>query len=105
MSIVGISGFKPIQPVLAPKTEAVTGGADAKGKASFSDMFQSAIKDVDSMQRDANQKIEGLLTGQDGIAPHDTMLALEKADIAFQLMNQVRTKLITAYQEIMRTQI
>lgn len=105
MTIDRITGFQPIQPVIAPKTEVVTGGGEAKGKASFSEMFQSAIKDVDSMQRDANQKIEGLMTGQDGIAPHDTMLALEKADIAFQLMNQVRSKLITAYQEIMRTQV
>jgi len=36
---------------------------------------------------------------------HNTMIAIEKADLTFQLMMQVRNKIISAYEEIMRMQV
>ncbi|MBP8105834.1 MAG: flagellar hook-basal body complex protein FliE, partial [Nitrospira sp.] len=36
---------------------------------------------------------------------HQTMVALQQADVSFQLMMQVRNKLVTAYEEIQRMQI
>ena len=33
------------------------------------------------------------------------MIALEKAEVSFRLMMQVRNKIVTAYQEVMRMQV
>lgn len=74
-------------------------------KESFSDMLGQAVKEVDSMQKHADRQIKGIVMGEEGVSTHDAMIALEKADIAFQLMNQVRAKIIRAYEEILRTQV
>lgn len=76
----------------------------AKGTESFGDLLKNAITEVDSIQKDANSKIENIVLGKGG-TPHDAMIALEKADIAFQLLNQVRGKIVRAYEEVMRTQV
>ncbi len=76
----------------------------AKG-SSFGDMLSNALKEVNEMQNDADQQIEGLTMKKDGVTPHSAMLALEKADIAFQLMSSIRSKIIRAYEEVIRTQV
>ena len=59
---------------------------------------------MNGLQKEANVAIEKLATGESkDIA--STMLAVEKAEIAFKAMNQIRMKVIDAYQEIMRMQI
>ncbi|PIP96806.1 MAG: flagellar hook-basal body complex protein FliE [Bdellovibrio sp. CG12_big_fil_rev_8_21_14_0_65_39_13] len=75
----------------------------AKNK-SFSEMLTDSIADVNSMQEDANKAIQRLVTGESKNL-HETMLAVEKAEIAFKTMNQIRTKVIEAYKDIMRMQI
>ena len=57
------------------------------------------------MQNEADKKIQGLVTGDSRVTPHDAMIALQKADVAFQLMSSIRTKIIQAYQEVVRTQV
>ncbi len=79
-----------------------TGGT--ANSTSFSELFGEAIQDVNSLQADADTKIEGMMTGK-GVSTHSAMIALEKADIAFQLMNQIRGKIVRAYEEVMRTQV
>lgn len=76
-----------------------------QGPNSFQELFTEALHDVDQLQKDADVKIEGMMTGQDGVTTHQAMIALEKADIAFQLMNQIRSKIVRAYEEVMRTQV
>jgi len=80
----------------------VKGGGDAKG---FGQILIDAVREIDTMQLEADNKIEGVLTGKGKYSPHSAMIAIEKADVAFQLMNTVRTKIVRAYEEIMRTQI
>ena len=75
------------------------------GQVSFSEMFANTVKEVNSMQSVADKQIESLTTGKGNVTPHEAMLSLEKADIAFQLMSQVRSKIIRAYEEIIRTQV
>lgn len=76
-----------------------------EGPDSFGEFFGQALKDVDALQKDADAKIEGMMTGDDSVTTHQAMIALEKADIAFQLMNQIRGKIVRAYEEVMRTQV
>lgn len=108
MSIDKISGglemIQPVKNLQAPSGSEKTQPA-ADGKQSFGDMLADAIKGVDKMQDEADGQIAGLMIGKEGISPHDAMLALEKADIAFQLMNQIRSKIVRAYEDVMRTQV
>ena len=93
--------IKPVTPAVKPEP-----GTQAGGKAeSFKDVFTQTIKELDGLQKDADTKIQGVLLGTGGATPHDAMIALEKADTAFQLMNNIRSRIIRAYEEVMRTQI
>lgn len=71
---------------------------------SFSDMLADSLKDVNSLQKEADTAIQKLASGQSQNL-HETMLAVEKAEIAFKTMNQIRMKVIDAYKEVMRMQI
>jgi flagellar hook-basal body complex protein FliE len=71
---------------------------------SFSEMLAGSIGDVNSLQKEANTAIEKLATGKTKNL-HETMLAVEKAEIAYKTMNQIRLKVIDAYKEVMRMQL
>ena len=77
--------------------------ASSAEKSSFSDTLRDSIDEVNRLQEQADQAIESLSKGETkDIA--QTMIAVEKANVSFQLMTQVRNRLIEAYQEIMRMQ-
>lgn len=100
---MGLGAIKPIEkpsgvgPIGAPKSE--------QGGNGFGDMLTDALKEVDTLQKSADKQIKGLMLHEEGVTPHGAMIALEKADIAFQLMTQVRAKIVRAYEEVMRTQV
>lgn len=75
------------------------------GGLNFAEIMKNAITEVDQLQKDANEKVEGLIRGGEGVNSHQALIALEKADVAFQLMSAVRTKIVRAYEEVMRTQV
>ncbi len=75
------------------------------GKTSFGEVFDSTIREVDNLQKTADEQIEGLTLGKQGVTPHGAMLALEKADVAFQLMSSIRAKILRAYEEVIRTSV
>lgn len=79
------------------------GGTGETGKT-FGEFLQESISKVNSIQQDANVAMEKLASGESQNL-HETLLAVEKADIAFRTMNQVRTKVLDAYREIMKMQI
>ena len=53
------------------------------------------------LQTDAERQVAGVLAGQ-GEDLHAALIAVEKADLSFQLMMQVRNKIVQAYQDISR---
>lgn len=69
--------------------------------AGFMDTLRTTINQVDELRTDAQSKVGDLLRG-DGQDIHSAMIAVEKADLAFQLMVQVRNKIVQAYQEVSR---
>lgn len=71
---------------------------------SFGDFLAESIGKVNTLQNEANVAMEKLASGESNNL-HETLLAVEKADIAFRTMNQVRTKVLDAYKEIMKMQI
>ena len=80
---------------------AATGGPAAAPGASFGQVLKDSLAQVNQLQHEADSAIESLATG--GTATlHDTMLAVQKAELSFKLMMQVRNKIVEAYQEVVR---
>jgi len=70
---------------------------------SFQETLKESLEKVNELQKEADEAVKKLATGEGGNI-HETMLAIEKADISFRMMMQVRNKIVEAYQEIMRMQ-
>ena len=73
-------------------------------KDSFGGILKSHLTEVNHLQNSADIAAQKLASGQDKDI-HNTMIAMEKAGVAFQLTMQVRNKVLEAYQEIMRMQV
>lgn len=69
----------------------------------FAGTLGSAMQKVNQLQTDAEQRVTGLLAGS-GQDVHAATLSVERASLAFDLMLQVRNKVVNAYQEISRLQ-
>ena len=70
-------------------------------RASFGEMLKGSLDQVNQLQNEADTSIDNLANGtQTDI--HQTMIAVEKADISFELLMQIRNKLIAAYDKVMR---
>jgi flagellar hook-basal body complex protein FliE len=78
----------------------------AKGgiKEDFGAHLNKALGEVNELQQKADQAIQQLV-GEGKGDLQGTMVALEKADVSFRLMMQIRNKVLEAYQEIMRMQV
>ncbi len=100
-----MSNFKPVEGITQSQKGAEIRTDKPKTQDKFSEVLGDALKEVDTLQKSADKQIEGLVLGSDNVSPHSAMIALEKADMAFQLMNSVRSKIIRAYEEIIRTQV
>jgi flagellar hook-basal body complex protein FliE len=83
--------------------ETGAGMPSASGGAGFLDTLRSAMDEMGQLQGQAETKVAGVLEGSGGDV-HSALIAVEKADLSFQLMMQVRNKIVSAYQEISRMQ-
>ncbi|MCR4316483.1 MAG: flagellar hook-basal body complex protein FliE [Planctomycetes bacterium] len=92
---------RPIQPFgERPQTDTL----QQTGKTSFRDILTESIKKVDNLQKEADTQMEALVTGEtENIA--EVMAAVEKADLAFRHLMEIRNKLVSAYEEINRIRI
>lgn len=93
-----ISGIR----ILPAEIQAPKSGA-ANAKSEFLETLESAMDQVQNAQGAAATKVAELLNGN-GMDVHSAMIAVEKADLSFQLMMQVRNKIVAAYQEVSRMQ-
>ncbi|MBW2265609.1 MAG: flagellar hook-basal body complex protein FliE [Deltaproteobacteria bacterium] len=73
---------------------------DKRSGPGFYDFIKGAVKNLNDMEAKADQSVEQLMKGKAGI--HETMIALQKADISLRFFLQVRNKAMDAYREIMR---
>jgi len=85
----------------AKKAEAIGPQKVDKG---FSELLKESLQDVNNLQGEADKAIVELAKGEVKDV-HQTMVALKKADLSLKLMMQVRSKILEAYQEIMRQQV
>ncbi len=71
---------------------------------SFSDTLSDMVAEVNRKQAAAGQAVQDLQSGNTA-SLHQTMIALEEASVSFQLMVEVRNKVLEGYQELMRMQV
>lgn len=100
-----LSPLPPLQP-LAPLSGVPNTGeqAGSGGEPAFADVLKQALRDVSDAQAQAEGEARNLMVG-DGTDMHSAILAVQKADVSFQMMMAVRSKLIDAYREVMRMQM
>ena len=82
---------------LRPSTTSET--VEGKG---FDGFLGEAIDTVDSLQKDTQQKVRGMMLGE-GVELHDVMIAANKSDMAFSLLLEVRNKLVDAWDKLSRS--
>jgi flagellar hook-basal body complex protein FliE len=83
---------------------ASTVGPNGHSGGSFLGSLKDAIAQVNEVQLDASQAVDKFVTGESENV-HQMMMALQKADVSFQLMMQIRNKLVSAYEDIQRMQM
>jgi len=86
-----------LNPLAADKQQATKPqGAD------FGKVLLDSLKEVNKLQVESDKSIQELATGKKE-SIHETMIAIEKASVSFQMMMQIRNKIIEAYDQLMKT--
>ncbi len=78
-------------------------GADAEGTG-FGDTLAAAIGKVDGAQKIADENVEAFIAGEQENV-HEVMISMNEAKMHFQLMTEVRNRMLETYQELMRMQV
>ncbi|MBL0927999.1 MAG: flagellar hook-basal body complex protein FliE [Phycisphaerales bacterium] len=96
----GLGGLGALGPGRAP-----AGGAPVDPNApSFKDLLMENIKQVNTLQKDATRAIEDLQAGRrDDV--EGVLLATQKADVAFRMLQQVRNKMMDAFDELKQIRV
>lgn len=99
---VGLAGTAGMSGSRGPNG-LVASPAKESAKAPFSDLLGDAISDVSRLEDEAQNAVQGLMTGT-GVDVHQAMIATQKASMAFELSLAVRNKAVQAYQQLMSMQ-
>jgi flagellar hook-basal body complex protein FliE len=95
----------PISPISGTGISLpVPATTESHGGGAFQNILAGAIQDVEAFGKDASASVSRFLSGE-GEELHSTILATQRAELAFELFQQVRNKVVSAYQEIMRMQM
>jgi flagellar hook-basal body complex protein FliE len=79
-------------------------GAPA-GTADFAQILQNSIEQVNQTQQQAEGMAANFAAGDGNTNLHEVMISLQKANVSFQEMVQVRNKLVSAYHDVMNMQV
>lgn len=91
----------PAADELRPQGRGTELRGDVPMRGSFGGVLGDAIDRVDALRADVQGQYEALVTG-DPVALHDVMLAVGKSEVAFNLMLEVRNKLVEAWEKLSR---
>ena len=97
--------LQPIRTATSwPQNLPRVGQAAKEETAAFGANFRSAVHSVEQFQKNAENQVEQFLRGENQDL-HTTILAAQRAELAFEMFQQVRNKVVQAYQEVMRMQL
>ncbi len=77
----------------------------AVGQSNFSDLLKQSVDKVSETQADSKKLQDAFQAGDPNVNVSEVMVAMQKSNVSFQAMLQVRNKLVSAYQEIMNMQV
>lgn len=100
MNDLTISNLQPIMP----KSDDLKKPSWDTAASPFSDYVKQSLSDVNGQMLEADQAIDDLVTGNNQDI-HNTMIAMQKAETSFELIMQIRNKIIAAYDEIRKMSI
>ncbi len=98
MKDLSINPLAGVQPGMGIKNP------DASPASGFKEVLDKSIDAVNKSLEEAGKSAAGLVSGQHSNI-HETMIAIEKANISFRLMTKAQNKVVEAFQEIMRLQL
>ena len=104
MNSINIPNSIPLPPIVGQAVPSGAGVAQSADGPSFKDFLLNSIQQVNSMQQDADKAVEDMFTGGD-TDPATVLTAVQKADMAFRMMMQIRNKLSSAYDEFKNIRI
>ena len=100
---MGIGSIKSLGSV-DPRAIYGTASETPSVKASFADQLKNAVAEVNDLQTRREDMVEQMVTGE-ATEVHDVMIAAKESQLAFELLLEIRNKLLESYQEIMRMQV
>jgi len=77
----------------------------AAGQSDFSELLKQSVEKVNETQADSKKLQDAFQAGDPNVQVSEVMIAMQKSNVSFQAMLQVRNKLVSAYQEIMNMQV
>jgi flagellar hook-basal body complex protein FliE len=106
MNLSNLSSLIPSSPEIAAPSLSAPSISNTSNTAgtSFKDIMGGAINEVESSRVSAAKSVDQFLSGN-GDDLHSTILASQRADLEFQMFMQVRNKVVSAYQEVMKMQL
>ena len=104
MNMNSVNRALPLPPPVPPLGSPGGQATGSVGGSTFQELLVDSIREVNSLQQDAQTAVEQLSTGED-VNMAEVMTAVQKADMSFRLMLQMRNKLVQAYNEIRQIQI
>jgi flagellar hook-basal body complex protein FliE len=101
MSVSISPGMMPWKIQADPSATGMKIGSTSAGgdKVNFGQFLMQGLSEVNTMQHDANDAINQLLTGAD-VNSAEVLTTVQKSEMAFRLITQVRNKLLSAYEEL-----
>jgi flagellar hook-basal body complex protein FliE len=94
-----LSSLPGIQAI--PRPDSPSGPGKAGSTDAFRALLEQSVRTVSQSEASASQAVEQFISGeQDDV--HKMTMAVQRADLSFELFVQVRNKVVQAYQEVMR---
>jgi flagellar hook-basal body complex protein FliE len=100
------NGVGELKPIPLTELEGIQGakGIQSGQGVKFENVLGSLVGDVNAKQLESASAMRGMMSGGD-VSLHQAVIAMEEASVSFQLMVEVRNKLLESYQELMRMQM
>ena len=102
-----MANLNPIDPIRGGAGDEIgrlKRAATQKNQPAFKDTLAGFMKDVNSMQIKADESIEKMVAGEITDV-HQVMNSVQEANVAFNMMMEIRNKVMDAYQEVMRMRL
>jgi len=88
-----------VSPIQAPAAAQTAEGVDRTG---FGELLKNAVNKVNDLQGDAKKLAVSYEQGDPTVDLPQVMISMEKASVSFDAMTQVRNRLVSAYEDIMK---